>query len=424
MAWPTPSTLPPERCCFCISIPDTPEWQAILGGALYPLTQVSNWKLDGAVTPQEAALFFDGAITMAGCQEALTDIRVSASGKLQRKVNGVWSDANGDGGDTTVYNSYTTLVTHTYPPPPPDTGLTLQVRSCGIAKGLTEYLYNRMLDICDAVDAVTDIVAALDPVLAIFPPLYALVDQINDALTEIVEATTETVRTLDTVNQRENTQCAIYCWLLSQPSLVTLENVGELKDVITGSQNIVLQAVWIPYLHFLEDAALVHRAMIYQNEGTGCDAICSDCAGEWQVTFDFTLDAYMSDWFYSTEGEWVPGVGHKTVLGNGNEQTVLYLVSTPSADFTLAEWTITNWIDGATQCSQLNELQRYADLVIIQTGALGNGVTVWNGAQVMNVLFVIRPGCNNSPIDPGGMAVISKVVLRGNGAYPFIHPPD
>lgn len=45
--WLTPDTIPTQNTCRALSIPDDPEWLAIVAGALYLLTQQDNWEQSG-----------------------------------------------------------------------------------------------------------------------------------------------------------------------------------------------------------------------------------------------------------------------------------------------------------------------------------------------------------------------------------------
>jgi len=55
MPFLTPSETPAATVCRRLFIPDSPEWLALVNGALVELTRAANWETFGAVTPEEAA---------------------------------------------------------------------------------------------------------------------------------------------------------------------------------------------------------------------------------------------------------------------------------------------------------------------------------------------------------------------------------
>lgn len=59
--WLTPDTIPTQNTCRALSIPDDPEWLAIVAGALYLLTQQDNWEQSGT-----------GSV--AACMSRMTDL--------------------------------------------------------------------------------------------------------------------------------------------------------------------------------------------------------------------------------------------------------------------------------------------------------------------------------------------------------------
>ena len=55
MPFLTPETTPVATVCRRLFIPDSPEWLALVNGALAELIKLANWEAFGAVTPAEAA---------------------------------------------------------------------------------------------------------------------------------------------------------------------------------------------------------------------------------------------------------------------------------------------------------------------------------------------------------------------------------
>jgi hypothetical protein len=216
------------------------------------------------------------------CSEFITDLRVSSLGRLQKKVGGGWQDASGDGGDTTVINNQNNIAEEMYPPPAIDTSLSSVARACNIASGLSEWMYEKFNDALDIVDAVADSIAAADAIFIIFPPAYFIANTSTSVYNEIVEATTSVLRAAFSTDEKDNLLCAIYCFLKGAGA-VSGANVEALKDEIQGAfDDFALQVAFnIMFIEGLENAALIHRAMLYQSAGTAinCDALCVDCPG-------------------------------------------------------------------------------------------------------------------------------------------------
>lgn len=55
MGYPTPNSIPTERICRTIQIPDDPLWLAIVNGALSELLDIRNYEAYGTLTPEETA---------------------------------------------------------------------------------------------------------------------------------------------------------------------------------------------------------------------------------------------------------------------------------------------------------------------------------------------------------------------------------
>ena len=54
--WVTPPTLPEDKYCRQIQIPNSPEWVGIVSGALLPLIYKNSWEQgDESITPEEAS---------------------------------------------------------------------------------------------------------------------------------------------------------------------------------------------------------------------------------------------------------------------------------------------------------------------------------------------------------------------------------
>lgn len=258
------------------------QWASIIAGRLESLTLLSAWH--GTAVEKQAGV--DGIVEILAqmacedCSQFITDVETTPSGQLRVKRGGVWVNATGSGtGDTTVINNQETLVQNMYPPPPVNTGLTAEVRACNIASGLEQWLFDKFEDTLVQVEATSDIIAAADGILGIFPPVYLVADQATDVVDEIVEATTNTLRAQYTTTQRDDIRCAIYVNLVATGQL-PVENVAAIKGLIVDAiSSTPLDIAIQEFLQMIDDAAMAHRAMLYQSVGSAinCAALCGSC---------------------------------------------------------------------------------------------------------------------------------------------------
>jgi len=256
-------------------------WASIIIQRLQILTDERAWAGTGEerrIAANEVKRILE-AMSCEDCSEFVTDIRVSPTGKLQKKVAGAWVDADGDGGDTTVINNQENIAEETYPPQPTDAAIPASVRACNIASGLSEFLFDKMNDALDLGEAAADIFAASDVILGIVPPLYFIADSVTDLANEFIEAGINAIRASDTTGQREDTLCAIYCFLIDTGE-VNSSNINQLREAIDDSFSGNTESLaWQLYMLAYTDAGLIHRAMLYQDVGSAvnCALLCVDC---------------------------------------------------------------------------------------------------------------------------------------------------
>lgn len=101
MPFITPRTLPPDRYCRRLFIPNSPEWIGTITGALLPLIYPSEWEQINGITAEEAAsAAFDMLVQFwnDNCEGAgMFDIRLNPedSCEVQKTVNGgqTWETA-------------------------------------------------------------------------------------------------------------------------------------------------------------------------------------------------------------------------------------------------------------------------------------------------------------------------------------------
>lgn len=405
-------------------------WASIVIGRLAVLTRPDAWigTEEEKIAAASQMMEFLANMDCEDCSQFITDIETGSDGTLRVKRGGTWQNAAGSGaGDTTVINSQTTLTQQMYPPAPPDTGITAAARACNMASGLENWLFDKFEEVLVAVEATSDVIAAADSIFAVFPPVYLVADQSTDVVDEVVEATTNTLRAQYTTSIRDAITCAIYL-LLKPTGTLQLAQVPGLKQAIEDATTTVpLKTAMIEFLELIEDAAFPHRATLYQSVGSAIDCELL-CPPTWQVTFDFTIDDYNEDWLLRTGdnyGEYVPGVGWRSVL-TGTTQRTLQLHAVPAADITEIEWKLSEWTPGLAVCSLLNNLNEWTGgQALLQTGTLDTNTNIWSGGGSSVTPFIIaRPGCNTAAVDPGGVAVLQQVVIRGTGSYPYVHPPD
>lgn len=161
---------------------------------------------------------------------------------------------------------------HCYETPSPN-GEPSTDRSCAIARGLTEWWFEKLQDSLDQAEAAADTVAALDLITLLFPPLYLVTDQITDAMNEWTEAGIGIVRALDTVEAREAFEEALYCHLADNSHEFTEEIWQAFRDEYISTMPPLLV-----YYDWFQNAAIVDRAM---RESYGDNEGCAGfgCAG-------------------------------------------------------------------------------------------------------------------------------------------------
>lgn len=271
-----PSDFVDGSFCFALS----PSWFGILQGSLGILQIRAIWEemTDEAWIDLQYQIAEVADMT-CGC--GIENLAIDEDGKVRVKIAGVWFDPSGESGSgTDIYVNTTKLVSENYyGTVPAGGGQAEDDLSCGIALNMTEYVFERLRDTYDAIDAASNLVSALDVVLLAFPPLYLLVDQVLDMLVEIESATTAALRALDTVDQRETTECALYVYMQGESGELTEENYAGFVQEFADSCPSLLADVVGFFFGSIANTPMLARASMYANIGDAAECVlCTQCS--------------------------------------------------------------------------------------------------------------------------------------------------
>lgn len=293
-----PSVAPDDYSegAFCIKL--SFDWYYLLQGFSQFLEQRNLWE-DMTDNQYETLLDWLRIWYAMDCECGIDSVRVSPDGKLQVRRNGVWTDAEGDGGDTTVVNNNQTLIEEYYDTFERPEGVEDSAIACSIAEGLSSWLADQFNAGLDEIEVASNEFVALTTITAIFPPLYLIIQPIATMIDNISELGVSIVRALFDANAEEGMLCAIYCYLKINGGIVTKDNIGELKNDIINSMPPGLVGIWDSFLSGIENNALVARASLYHGgSDLDCGLLCVDCGGcslyrvfkpQWECTIGIPL---------------------------------------------------------------------------------------------------------------------------------------
>lgn len=270
------------------------EWWSFILERVRVLVRPDAWLGDDAEKIR-ASQEIENFLAMANCEncsEFVTDIRVDAdTGQLQKKVGGLWTNANGDGGDTTVINNIENINDILYPDPPSNTSISNVQKACNVATGIVEYVLARFDDSLDLIDATFDAIAAADSILLLFPPLYIIGDQVTDLVNEIIEASTSAIRAAMTVQLTEDIICYLQNAIDSDGRLTEAnyaDAIDSINDAITANDNFGLLVSLKTMFAAISKEAFISRGNLYQAENSVCP--CGDCFINPDMQIPFSLE--------------------------------------------------------------------------------------------------------------------------------------
>lgn len=284
--------------------------------------------------------------------------------------------------------------------------------ACAIATNLIEYIWAKVGDISNQIEAVTDTISAADIIQVVIPPLYLISDQVMDAAVELVESGTLILDAWLTVDRKESHQEWWYCRLLEkeQPPNVEESDIDAYKawftDPLSPGAGLYKQTI-----NTFKTALWQDRARIASYGDGNCVAFA--CA-EWEYEFDFRVD----NGGFSGAGSWVDGVGWQSAFtGEAYQLSITLEIETPT---TITHIGVTGVrpepaYGGAGQVA-LRTGSSWSILETFPTDA-GEFERTWDGEYFGADMIGLALDTNLPDALP---ATIITLTLRGTGINPFI----
>lgn len=421
MPYLTPDEIPEDDDCRPLFIPASPEWLAIVSGALTELTQKWNWAQLGAVTVDEAVArmqvmvdeYYGEVCSDCELPEGGKIIRLSDEFVVEELIDGEWGAPSED---------------YTIAPPPARTDPTSEQMICLAAKNLNNILASAYEEITDSFTTGLTVIQALAAlggflVLAVTAPLGLVVASLGIIAIgswkigyNIVEFVTS-----DFWDEAftDNFTCALIRCASETDGIVTFD-----FDCI--NQELINQIEWLdPTISSYTLAAQV-RWLIAQFGADGLNAAggttnitdddCSFCGESWCAFFPLGEGSQCGLVIDVIDGTLVSGMGIRS-LDTGTQQLLHVTMTMPDAVLTSAELVYTTAADGngGTRAWNINDGVTILRSITLNAGTVtdfGN----FQGAIDVNVdNFAYALDTNN----PSGYNYLVSLKLRGEGVYPF-----
>lgn len=293
--------------------------------------------------------------------------------------------------------------------------------ACAIATGLIEYIFTKVGDIANQLEAITDTVSAADIISVVIPPLYLVSDQVMDAAVELVEAGVLQLNAYLSIDRKEEHQEWWYCRLLDkpQPPEVSAEDVAAYKDwfqdPLSPGAGLYLQTI-----NSFKTALWQDRARIASYGEGNCVAF--ECGGEWEHTWVFSEASgapYWEAWQYDSGAmaTYQSGTGWRGVVRDvgfgATEYLSIITEGVPGSKITYIN------VKGITP----DVANSGARGVVLNGGfiPLGSDTAVeqdyvWEGEEDF---LTLRVAMDTSEDEPTSLATITEITLRGTGNDPF-----
>jgi len=426
----TPDEIPEATSCRSLLIPDSPDWLAIVSGAINELGQEWNWEQQGSVTPEEASqamlqmwlAFVQSECGGGACPRIF---RVNISGVFEESTDGgeTWTAPSGDA---------------TVPPTPAREEPTEQERRCLAAANAANVLaqtYEQMLDAWQLDQSVTYgqsvWVATLTGLIGVWLGVISA-GAINLAL-GVFAAAYEILSNLTQDAWDVDFNDKLTCVLLNAAS----DNAGVVtfnyQEFLTGlneiaASNPIEQALLVAQINYM----MLWIGADGLNAAGATTAItehdCSDC-GLWCYTMDFTIDDF--DWspvtlngFTAAQYNVGVGWGSQDINNGVNAYSRIsdITLTFPEAIVTGIELTF-QLTKGTFQTN--NTLWSIADenaglaSEVASSVANGGQTKQWVGERSMSQITVwARSSLRSSALYNGSITLL-RVTLSGIGENPF-----
>lgn len=440
MPYLTPETLPTEDQCRRLLIPSSPEWLAIVSGALTELTLTWNWQQKGITVTEalEAAQGIVASYYNQPCQdpeacflpEGTALIRRLPSGYTEQFIDGVWTTPEGDYAST---------------PPEPREEATEVDRLCLASANTAHVLrltYEEVVEAYEEFALVEDVIEAMLGITAFLIAPYVAVGTLALLALEALAFNTffEALEFVGADDWSDEFHEDLICLLLEHASedaedRVTYNFQEFYAEVNRRSLDFTNTAFMRPYAQLAYMLYYIGAEGINSSSGTTgvADYDCDDCEGEWCAYFDFTID--QQGWSLvgsTTFGVYTAGVGWQSqykVSGAGYRAcNVGHTISSSTITQFRAEYDVT-W--GGTQGAPSNA--RNASLRLNQTAVPNDparvdppntaGVLEFAGTLTavtsLNFLSTVGYDATAPIVDQGGQITLKNILVRGTGTNPF-----
>lgn len=442
MPYLTPETLPPTDECRRLLIPDSPEWLALISGALTELSFRWNWQQKGisvddtlqAVQGIIASYYNQPCTDPEACvtEEGTRVIRLTATGRWQELINGTWQEPTGD---------------LEIEPTPARTEPSEIDRLCLASKNAVNCLAQLYEEVTDALDEF----GAIEPVVAVMlAGIAALVAAFVSAAAAAfvalgsfaVEQFFQLLSTIGYDLWSPAYEEDLYCLFLNNASddagVVSFDYPNIVNEIHGWMDRVDLdfqrKQLTLQVLYLLN--IIGGPGIDWAGTTTAIsDDDCSDC-GEWCYEFDFTAAnggfsyvAQSSPIFWQSVPVWVSGQGW--VAGEARQTSSNNRWHGASIEKSFSSTTVTyvemRYSATAGQCATGSNCDTYSlvdNAGVIQSGEwVGSptpGVYSWSGSRTMTKISArIQDSFCTNACTPSGASVITKLILHGTGTNPF-----
>lgn len=282
-AWLTPETIPVERACRALSIPNDVQILGAVTGALLPLTRSENWEKHGAVDPDAIAYamldmllqFFDGTCGTLSLPGGYPPTRLNSQGEIEQLIDGLWQSPTGE---------------YAIPPVAPREETTEIERKCTAvvnAVHVLALLYEQLTDdyaagLTDAQIILNFASAAAAVIGAWFTPLVLPLIALNALLWNVIIETLEFISMdLWTSQFDDKMKCALYECASDNAGVITIDftcaverlsNAVNLFDPSFAEIRLFGQIVFM--MNFIGQEALNHAG---STTGVSPGETCGEC---------------------------------------------------------------------------------------------------------------------------------------------------
>jgi len=444
MPYLTPETLPLTDTCRRLLIPDSPEWLALVSGALTELLFKWNWQEKGITIDETLAAlqvvinsYYDVPCE-SGCEIPETPggagiIRRWEDGTTQQIIDGVW---------TTPEGVYTPL------PPEPREETTDDEKKCLAATNAVnalkltyEAVQTDWEEFQDVLSAIETVVTILEVVVASFAAYTAaaIIELGQFLFTSVLQLFAEIAE-----NTWEDSEAELICLFIDNATVngddtVTFDFGGirqqlfeefVLGQIFTDRSTLGLQLDY--FLYYIGAEGIDYAGGLTAIE----EAECDDCDDVWCYYFDFAVTdgGFVAVDTPPTFGTWVSGSGWQTqdkvitITNPDQARRFVDIVKTGISPTTLTRAELIYDYTPGSFPSTRAALTGDSDIGVfftVNNNVMESGEDLniaWSGTQSgVTVIHLSIRSCvdQTAPYVYNGSALIRGLRLEGTGVNPF-----